>query len=336
MLAVAALSSTVAVPTVAHAQPTQQAKADEAKTRYLKGVDLFDEGDYQAALIEFKRSYELVPNFNVLYNIGQVYFQLADYANALRTLQQYLEEGGKRIPSSRKTDVEKDIDKLKSRVATVTIKVNVKDAELRIDDQPINQPLSAPIMVSAGKRKFEVGKIGFRSVTKTEEIAGQENRELSFELTADATVIQNPNDGKPPIVIIGDGKGTTLPPPEPGPPVVPIVLWSLTGVLAIGTGVTGGLALSADSTTTRFKTEPNHTEEEIQDQVDQAKTFALVTDVLLGASIASAGVATVFTVLELTKSGPKVEEKKDAPAEEKTGSLKLRLGPTFVGLDGTF
>lgn len=336
-IALSALGATLAVPREAAAQPAQQAKADEAKNRYLKGVDLFDEGDYQSALIEFKRSYELVPNFNVLYNIGQVYFQLSDYANALRTLQQYLDEGGKRIPSSRKTDVEKDIEKLRARVATVTLKINVKDAELRIDDQVVTQALTGPITVSAGKRRFEVSKTGYRTITRTEEIAGQESRELSFELAADATVISNPNDGKPPIVIIGDGKGGTLPPPDPGPPVVPIVLWSITGVLAVGTGVMGGLALANDSTTSRFKTEPNHTEAEIQDQVDKTKTFALVSDVLLGATVAAAGVSTVFTVLEFTRSdGAKTEPAAEPAPAATTGRVQLRLGPTFVGLDGTF
>src|SRR5262245_20824847 len=92
--------------------PSKEAQA-EAAVRYKKGVDLFNESDFQAALIEFRRAYGLAPNYAVLYNIGQVYFQLQDYAHALTTLEQYLAEGGKNIAAARRSEVEKDIAKLK-------------------------------------------------------------------------------------------------------------------------------------------------------------------------------------------------------------------------------
>jgi len=331
---VLAVASVTLVPAlvVARDVAAQPAKSDEAKTRYLKGVDLFDEGDYQSALIEFRRSYELVPNFNVLYNIGQVHFQLADYANALKTLQQYLDEGGKRIPASRRSDVERDVDKLKSRVAQVTFKVNVAGADVRVDDQSSSQPITGPIIVSAGKRRFEVSKPGFKSVTKVEDIAGQENREIPIELVPDAAG-GGGGDGKPPVVIIGDDGRPTTTPDEPGPPIGPIVLWSLTGALAISTGVMGGLALSADSNLQELKTTPGNSEEDIASQADQAKTFALVSDILLGTTLAAAAAATIFTVIELTgDDGTTPDDKPAAPA----ATSRLRLGPGFVGLSGTF
>ncbi len=325
-LAASCVTTVLAVPRESVAQP--QSKADEAKTRYLKGVDLFDEGDYQSALIEFKRSYELVPNFNVLYNIGQVHFQLADYANALRTLQQYLDEGGKRIPASRQTDVARDVEKLRSRVAQVTLKVNVAGAEVRIDDQSSSQPITGPLVVSAGKRRFEVTKPGFKPVTRVEDIAGQENREIVIELLPDAA---GTGDGKPPVEFTGGNGRPATPPPEPGPPVAPIVLWSLTGALAVTWGVMGGLALSSDSTLQELKTTPGSSEEDIQTQADQASTFALVSDIMMGATIAAAGVATVFTVLEFA-----VEDEPANKAAPPAATGRLRFGPGFVGVEGTF
>src|SRR5207249_11427960 len=55
------------------------------------------EGDYSAALIEYKRAYDASPHWQVLFDIGQSYFQLRDYANALLTLQRFVSEGGDRI-----------------------------------------------------------------------------------------------------------------------------------------------------------------------------------------------------------------------------------------------
>ncbi len=315
---VLALSSAVLPAAQVFAQPSQS-KVDEAKQRYTKGVDLHTEGDYQSALIEFKRSYELVPNYSVLFNIGQVYFQLADYANALRTFEQYLDEGGKRIPATRRSDVERDVDKLKTRVATVVLTINVPGAEVRVDDQLVTIPPNGKLLVSAGKRKFEISKTGYKPASRSEEIAGEETRELPITLEPDS--VSSTGD---PVIITNNVV-------EPGPPVVPIVLWSLTGALAVGTGVTGALALSADSTLTRLKTEPDHTEQEITSQADQASTLALVTDILLAGTIVSAGVATVFTILEFTGDDAK---KPDDAAPAPT--VRLRGTPLGVFVDGTF
>jgi len=316
----------------AHAQPGACSR-DDAKSRYLKGVELFEEGDYQAALIEFKRSYECVPNFNVLYNIGQVYFQLQDYANGLKTLQQYLDDGGKRIPQSRRSEVERDVEKLRARVATVTIKVSQPGADILVDDVKVGQsPMSGPIVVSAGKRKFDATKEGFRSTPRTEEIAGQETREIVIDLQASTTVINvGGGDGGTGGGTGGEGGGTP-PPPEDPVPVLPIVFWSLTGAFVVGTAVTGGLALGADSDLQEMKRTPNTPVEDIESAASKSRGLAIASDVLLGVSIVSAGLATYFTI-DFYLSKPDDA----APAgEDEAPAAALYVGPTGLGVHGTF
>ncbi|MBL9022204.1 MAG: tetratricopeptide repeat protein [Myxococcales bacterium] len=319
----------------AEAQPSSCSR-DDAKTRYLKGVDLFEEGDFQAALIEFKRSYECVPNFNVLYNIGQVYFQLQDYANALKTLSQYLDDGGKRIPQTRRSEVERDVEKLRARVATVTIKVSQPGADVFVDDVKIGtSPLPGPITVSSGKRKFDATKSGFRSTPKTEEIAGQENREVVIDLQPSTTVINvggGGEGGAGGVVVGGEGGGPPPPPEEPAP-VLPIVFWSLTGAFVVGTAVTGGLALGADSDLQEQKRTPNTSTDDIDSAASKARGLAIASDVLLGVSIVSAGLATYFTI-DWALSSKKEEAQ---PADEATEpAAALYLGPGQAGVRGTF
>lgn len=321
-----ALSVPVWTPT-AEAQPS---RADEAKARYLKGVELHDEGDYQSALIEFRRSYELVPNFNVLFNIGQEYYQLADYANALRTFQQYFDEGGKRIPPNRREQVERDIDKLKSRVATVNIKTNVAGAELRVDDQLVQIAIPGPVMMSAGKRRIEVSKRGFRTVSRTEELAGQESRDLVFELVPEATVGQDGNNK--PIVIIGDRQVGAR---DEGPPVAPIVMWSLTGGFVIAAGVFGGLALANQGKLDDMKREPNHTEAELDESGKNVRNMAIACDVFLGASLIGAGLSIYFTVDSVMASDQRAPRgPQPMPAPRPTA--KIGFGPGRVDFAQTF
>ena len=79
---------------LAHAQEAQadQASAEaanpndtssvteRAREHFERGVDYYGEGDYRAALIEFQRAYSIQPTYRLLYNLGQVAYELRDYA----------------------------------------------------------------------------------------------------------------------------------------------------------------------------------------------------------------------------------------------------------------
>ena len=80
-------------------------KLDDAQRRFQRGVELYKEGDFGGALVEFKRAYELVPSYKILYNLGQVSYQRHDYASALRYFRQYLGEGDQAIAVDRQAQV---------------------------------------------------------------------------------------------------------------------------------------------------------------------------------------------------------------------------------------
>src|ERR1700753_3858618 len=109
------------VVTLASASGAARAQAHGADTHFKHGVELYKDNDYSAALVEFRRAYELDPRFQVLYNIAEAYFQLQDYANALRTFQKYLNEGATKSPAARRAEVEKELEKLKKRVARLEV-----------------------------------------------------------------------------------------------------------------------------------------------------------------------------------------------------------------------
>ena len=43
----------------------------EAGKHFQRGVDLYNDGDFRGALVEFKKAYSVWPRANVLYDIGQ-------------------------------------------------------------------------------------------------------------------------------------------------------------------------------------------------------------------------------------------------------------------------
>ncbi len=136
-------------------RPRQPPRAREADAHFRRGVELYKEADYPAALIEFRRAYELDPRYQALYNVGETYDQLQDYANALRTFEKYQRDGGAQISAGRRDEVQKEIDKLRTRVASVEVTINVLRRRDRRRRRARGQDPGwpAPLVVSAGRRK---------------------------------------------------------------------------------------------------------------------------------------------------------------------------------------
>lgn len=293
----------------------------EADEHFRHGVQLFKENDFSAALVEFLRAYEIDPKYQVLYNIGEAYYQLQDYASALKTLERYLAEGSGKIGAARKKTVEEEITTLKTRVATLTVTTNEPGASITVDDILVGRTPLEPLTVSAGRRKITATLSGRVPVTQVINLAGGDKKSLELEIApAQKTIIER--------------RGPAETGPE-APSVIPaVVLWSATSVLAGTSVVTGVLALGASKDLevelARFPGDA--------DALASAKSTAfglgLATDILIGTSIAAAGVAVYFTVDWATAPDPtKADErgpKKPAP------TARLKVLPSGLALDGTF
>src|SRR5690349_11199554 len=142
-LAVVALVSLFSSAT-ALAQPppppaAPAASAGEADAHFRRGAELYKEADFNAAPIEFRRANDIAPDDQVLYNNGQTYDSLQDYANALKYLEKYLKAGGAQISPGRREGVQGAVNRLRSRVASIDVTTNVPDVDISIDDVPVGK-----------------------------------------------------------------------------------------------------------------------------------------------------------------------------------------------------
>ena len=304
---------------------------EEAASRFKKGLDLFKEGDYQAALIELRRANELAPNYNVLYNIGQVYFQLQDYPNALRSLESYLQEGGKGIDTKRRVEVEKDIEKLRSRVANIEIAVNVPDAEVTIDEISAGKtPLPKSVLVGAGRHRIVVSKPDFGTVTRVVEIASAELQKVPIELLETKPVAAAP----PPAAAPRPAPAITPPAPPPRRPpsrTLPTIGWAVTGGLTAGAVVTGILALGASSSLKTERTSGTATRDDLEGAKSKTQTLALVTDILAGCAVVTGGLSLYLTLAPAAPS-----DTRPSAATLPSPKLNLAVAPSGATLLLTF
>lgn len=94
VMAALAAAAVLALSSPARAQqpePPDPKKIEEAKQHFAKGRELYDAGDKQGAVEEFKEAYKLSKNPLLLYNIGLVYDELHDKPLAVHYYEKFLE-----------------------------------------------------------------------------------------------------------------------------------------------------------------------------------------------------------------------------------------------------
>ncbi|HEY2511291.1 MAG TPA: hypothetical protein VGI39_10565, partial [Polyangiaceae bacterium] len=133
--------------------PSKEAM-EEARAHYAKGVQLYTDGSFAAALVELDRANQLAPSFKILYSVGLVQLRLTDYAGAKRSFDRYLAEGKDEVSAARRAEVSNRLKELAARIALVTIRVNEADAVVLVDDIAIGKaPLPEPVVLNPGYHK---------------------------------------------------------------------------------------------------------------------------------------------------------------------------------------
>lgn len=308
-VAIASFLAALVAHDLARAEPTK-AQVDEGRDRFKRGVQLFQDGDFRAALIEFNRANEIAPSFRIQYNIGQTCLELQDYACAYRAFGKFLGDGGNEVPKDRRQQTEHEIDRLKKLVATIQVRVNKDGADVSVDDVAVGRsPLAQATLVGAGRHKVTASLSPAAPVTKVIDVAGGDELQVALDLVdpAAAPVAPAPalaGSAPPPQAAPSlSAQGTAL---APQPSRAPFWIGlATTTALAAGTAVTGVFSLSAQSDLDGKVGKEGVSSREVDDAQSKVQTFSLVTDVLLAATIVSAGITTVlwFTTSPPSRTG---------------------------------
>jgi hypothetical protein len=306
------------------AQAQQQTRGvDEGRTRFNRGIELYKEGNFHAALAEFRAAYAAAPSYRIHYNLGQTLYQLQDYAGAVRAFEQYLAEGGDKIEADRKKEVDGDLAKLRPRVAKLVFVVNVPAAEVSVDDEPRGLVQKQPLLVSGGRRKISVTASGYQTETRVLDVAGAQQLDLTFELKPIGGVAAGGDDNHKKLA-----EYPTVRPKSRTPFYIGLVT---TGVLGAGTGVMAVVAASNHSRYQKALDVPNDPAG-IDDARKATRSTALVADVLAGATVVSAALTVVAFALT-SGNEPSSTSAKTTPPKPVWRPV---AGPTSVGVVGTF
>jgi len=313
VLALASGSATALADSTSPSSPSANATT-EARERFQRGVVLYREGSFDAALAEFRRAYELSPNYRVLYNLGQVQVERHDSVAALDSFTQYLQQGGSEIDPERKAQVERDMSMLRGRVAEITVTSNVPGARLSVDGVEVGTlPLTTPLLVNSGIRQIQLEKSGYRSTSRSLTIAGAQPLQVRLNLEPSS---EQPSSASPARAGASMGAAESGPQATAGAPArslsTPFWVSAVATGLFAGTAVTFGILAEQrdqklDDRLNQFPTD----EQAVADARSSLKRDAALTDVFMGASLV-AGLATVYFGLTSPSTGERPTAKASA------------------------
>jgi hypothetical protein len=158
---------------------------EEARKHYDRAIELVDDNQLLEAVVEFQRSYDLTKHFSVLYNIGQVYASLAKPVEAIAAYESYLASGGKKVPSDRRREVEQELAKQKTRIASLTIRIEPSGATIRVDGNIVGtSPLGQPLVLKIGDHVVVASADNFEGEEVRVTLAGEDHQVVDLKLKA--------------------------------------------------------------------------------------------------------------------------------------------------------
>lgn len=260
----------------------------QARKHFSQGLKLYKEGDFDAALVQFERAYAVKPNYKVLYNIAQSYFELRQYVEARDSLTRYLKDGADAIDAERRATVESDLSELQRRIAHLKLTVNVQGASVYVDGKKVGTtPLTQTVDVSEGQRTVAVESADRGSKQRVVRLAGGEELtvDIAFDEPTKGAQATVSSSGRPLAPRTSSGLGAGF--------------W-VTGISALalgaGAGVTGYLTLQSERDHDDKLDTVGVQQGELDDSRDKTKTLALTTDILAGGALVFAGIATVLLI----------------------------------------
>jgi tetratricopeptide (TPR) repeat protein len=266
-----------------------------ASLHFERGAKLFQEGNLDAARVEFQRAYEINPDYRLLYNLAQVQLELHEYVAARDVFERYLSEGADAIAPERRAKVQAELAAIRERIASVAIKVNVAGAAIFVNEQQVGtSPLTEPIQVNAGQSKIHIRKAGFQPQAHTLEVAGQDRAQLVVELLPEASAATRPGltttaeDGSAGQSASSSAERASYTP----------VWWSAGAAVLLGgvAGTFGYLAHDADqSLSTEFNRLPANPDR-IDTLSDRVRVYSWVADGATAGAVVAAAIAVYFLI----------------------------------------
>jgi hypothetical protein len=169
-----------AAPKKPTAEPDSAAKK-EAAARFDRGLELFDQGDNAGALAEFQRTFEILPNPVVQYNLGLVYAAMGRAVEAVDALSPIATAPA--LSPTQQARAQKTLAEQQAKIGRLSVTTTPEVARVEVDGVEVAKtPLTAPIRLPEGTHVIGAIAEGFSPSRKEVLIAANADANLHFDL----------------------------------------------------------------------------------------------------------------------------------------------------------
>jgi hypothetical protein len=259
-----ALLTGLTVPTVAVAQEgatEEEPNDEEARVHFRLGTAYYESGRFREAAREYQQAYDLSPRPTLLYNLFLAWRDASELEPAVDALRRYLAEGNP--PSDTR----------------IRLEAQLQGMEQRLEQQRAAAATTGTTTAATTATTTE---------TSTTE-SGTETTEAGDDTSSTTTDTSEDDDGAESVADEDSGGG--------GVPLVPIIVMSAGGALAIASIITGVMALGKQGELDDMCDADGACAPGFEDARDSGQSLAIVTDVLLFGGLATIAVGAVLLAL---------------------------------------
>lgn len=247
------------------------AAAQDARELFQQGEAAYQTGDYSEAATLWERAYEMDPRPLLQHNLAQAYERLGQLDRAAAAYQIYIDASPPDDP--RAVTARARLASLRERLGNTGILLSggPEGATILIDGQDRGRlPHPDPLRLEPGSHQVVVRLEGYADFTSVVAVSAGQAAEVPVAMQPGQSGTAN---------VSGGGGGISM---------VGLAIAIGGAAVLVGGAVTGGLALSAADGAPATE----------GPEADEARTLALVTDILIptGAVIAAAGVVLMFVL----------------------------------------
>lgn len=257
--AVACLLATVPAEVLAQAAPAEPAGYREAID---EAIAEYGAGRYPEARALFLRAHTLQPSARTLRGLGMAEFELRNYAEAVRMLQQALSSQVRTLDGELRTATQALLTRAQGFVGRYALVLTPPSLALSINNAPVRLEPDGTLMLSIGDHALRAEADGYVPISHTLRVNGGENTTLNISLERAPVKVAAAEVAAPPAA------QPAQPPPPAVTPTSPTqprdeesssvfsspVFWTVAAVVVIGAGVGVTLLLLSEDA----GVEPSH------------------------------------------------------------------------------
>jgi hypothetical protein len=215
-------------PLAAEGDAPPDAAQKRAEAKVVEARRAYERGDYQESLGRLGEAQAIYSSPKLHFNFGLVYKALGRDVEALDAFTKFLRDA-LNAPVERRSEAERQVADLRSRVAWLDIAADTDGAEVFVDGRSYGKtPLSTSVAVAPGPHQVVVQKDG-QSIPYTDRVEARAGTEIRIQ----ARIVLPPIAAAPPPIAPPAALAASVPPPSPPSPPLYKRWWVWTGAAAL-------------------------------------------------------------------------------------------------------